>query len=87
MLFSTEVPCSVALVSLLCKLPQFYTNLKNLSLAMKEKNGIGESKPKQSWRRGEFAPGLPVGRASAVELLAVGKVLIRSIVTFPAKCY
>ena len=54
---------------------------------MKEKNGIGESKPKQSWRRGEFAPGLPVGRASAVELLAVGKVLIRSIVTFPAKCY
>ena len=42
---------------------------------MKEKNGIGESKPKQSWRRGEFAPGLPVGCASAVELLAVGKVL------------
>ena len=73
MLFSTKVPCSVAL---LCKLPQFYINLKNLPFAMHEKNGIRESKPKQSWRQGEFAPELPVGRAYAVESVAVGKVLI-----------
>ena len=31
--------------------------------------------PKQSRRQGEFAPELPVGRAYAVEPLAVGKVL------------
>ena len=43
---------------------------------MHEKNGIRESKPKQSWRQGEFAPELPVGRAYAVESVAVGKVLI-----------
>ena len=42
---------------------------------MKEKNGIGESKPKQSRRQGESAPELPVGRAYAVKPLAVGKVL------------
>ena len=43
---------------------------------MNEKNGIREAKPKQSWRQGESAPELPVGRAYAVEALAVGKVLI-----------
>ena len=43
---------------------------------MNEKNGIGESKPKQSRRWGEPALELPVRRAYAVELLAVGKVLI-----------
>ena len=31
--------------------------------AMNEKNGIGEAKPKQSWRQGESAPELSVGRA------------------------
>ena len=41
---------------------------------MNEKNGSGESKPKQSQRQGEFAPELSVGRAYAVEPLAVGKV-------------
>ena len=30
---------------------------------MNKKNGIGESKPKQSRRQGESAPELPVGRA------------------------
>ena len=50
LLFNTKVPCSVASLALLCKLPQFYTNLKNLASAMNEKNGIGESKPKQSCR-------------------------------------
>ena len=75
LLFSTKVPCSVVSVALLCKLPRFYTNLKNLPLAMNEKNGIAESKPKQSRRRGEFAPKLPVGHAYSVELLAVSKVL------------
>ena len=75
MLFSTEIPCSGASVALLCKLPQFYTNLKNLPFATKEKNGIGESKPKQSRCQGESTPELPVGRAYAVEPLAVGKVL------------
>ena len=84
MLFSTKVLCSVAL---LCKFPQFYTNLRNLPFAMKEKNGIGESKPKQSRRQGESAPELLVGRAYAVEPLAVSKVLIFSNCTdcFP-KC-
>ena len=72
MLFSTKVPCSVAL---LCKLPQFYTNLKNLPFAMNEKNDIGETKPKQSRRQGESALELPVGRSYAVEPLAVSKVL------------
>ena len=67
MLFSTKVPCSVASVALFCKLPQFYTNLKNLSFAMNEENGIGESKPKQSRRQGGSAPEMPVGRAYAVE--------------------
>ena len=43
---------------------------------MNEKNDVGESKPKQSRRQEEFAPELPVGRAYAVESLAVGKVLI-----------
>ena len=43
---------------------------------MNEKNGIGEPKPKQSQRQGESAPELPVGRAYAVEPLAVSKVLI-----------
>ena len=77
MLFSTKVPCSVASVALFCKFSQFYTNLKNLQFAMNEKNGIEESKPKQSQRQGESAPDLPVGRAYAVEPLAnrVGKVL------------
>ena len=42
---------------------------------MNEKNGIGESKPKQDRRQGESVPELPVGRAYAVEPLAVGKVL------------
>ena len=42
LLFSTKVPCSVASVALLCKLPQFYINSKNLPFAMNEKNGIGE---------------------------------------------
>ena len=42
---------------------------------MNEKNGIGESKPKQRRRQGESAPELPVGRAYAVEPLAVGKVV------------
>ena len=74
LLFSTKVPCSVASVALLCNLSQFYTNLKNLLFAMNEKNGSGESKPKQSQRQGEFAPELSVGRAYAVEPLAVGKV-------------
>ena len=48
LLFSIKVPCSVAL---LCKLLQSYTNLKNLPFAMNEKNGKGESKPKQSQRQ------------------------------------
>ena len=43
---------------------------------MNEKNGIRESEPKESRRQGESAPELPVGRAYAVEPLAVGKVLI-----------
>ena len=43
---------------------------------MNEKNGIGEPKPKQNQRQGEFAPELPVGRAYAVEPLAISKVLI-----------
>ena len=34
-----------------------------------------ESKPKQSQRHGESAPEMPVGRAYAVESLAVGKSL------------
>ena len=51
LLFSTKVPCSVASVALLWKLLQFYTNLKNLPFAMNEKNGKGESKPKQSQRQ------------------------------------
>ena len=42
---------------------------------MNKKNGIGESKPKQSRRQGESAPEMPVGRAYAVESLAVGNVL------------
>ena len=64
MLFNTKVPCSVASVALLCKLPQFYINLKNLSFAMNEKNGIGESKVKKA-----------NARENPVESLAVGKVL------------
>ena len=76
MLFSTKVPCSVAL---LCKLPQFYTNLKNLPFAMNEKNGIGESKPKQSRCQRKSALELPIGRAYAVESLAVGKVLTECV--------
>ena len=72
MLFSTKVPCSVAL---LWKLPQFYTNLKNLPFAMDEKNGIGESKRKQSQRQAESTSELQVGCAYAVEPLAVGEVL------------
>ena len=75
MLFSNKVPCSVASIALHCKLPQFYTNLKNLPFAMNEKNGIEESKPKQSRRHGESAPEMPVGRAYDVDSLAVGKVL------------
>ena len=58
LLFSTKVLCSVASVALLCKLPQFYTNLGNLSFAMNEKNGIGESKPQQSQRQGDSAADL-----------------------------
>ena len=78
MLFSTKVPCSIALVALPCKLPQFNTNWKNLPFAMNEKNGIGEFKPKQSRRQGEYAvPELPVGHAYTVEQLAVSKVLRR----------
>ena len=42
---------------------------------MNEKNGIGESKPKQSRRQGESAPEFPVERAYTVEPLAVSKVL------------
>ena len=42
---------------------------------MNEKNGIGESKSKQSQRQGESAPEMPVGRAYGVGPLAVGKVL------------
>ena len=42
---------------------------------MNEKNGIGESKPKQSRRQGESAPELLVGRAYTVEPLVVSKVL------------
>ena len=42
---------------------------------MNEKNGIEESKPKQSRRHGESAPEMPVGRAYDVDSLAVGKVL------------
>ena len=45
---------------------------------MNEKNGIGEFKPKQSRRQGEYAvPELPVGHAYTVEQLAVSKVLRR----------
>ena len=66
-------------VALLCKLPQFYTNLKNLPFAINEKNDIGESKPKQSPCWGEFAPELPVEIAYVVEPLAVSKVLIKSM--------
>ena len=77
MLFSTKVLCSVASVALLCKLPQFYTNSKNLSFAMNEKNGTGESKSKQSQRQRESAPELLVGHAYAVEPLAVDKVLTK----------
>ena len=51
---------------------------------MNEKNGIGESKPKQSRRPGESAPEVPVGREYAVEPLAVGKLLI-SLVLFYLK--
>ena len=58
LLLSTKVPCSIAL---LCKLPQFCTNLKNVTFSTNEKNGIGEFKPKQSRRQGESAPELPVG--------------------------
>ena len=47
---------------------------------MNDKNGIGESKPKQRRRQGESAPELPVGRAYAIESVAVGKVLISSLV-------
>ena len=42
---------------------------------MNKKNGIRESKPKQSRRQGKSAPGLPIGRAYAAEPLTVGKVL------------
>ena len=42
---------------------------------MNEKNGIGESKPKQSQRQGKSTPELPVGRAYAVDPLTVSKVL------------
>ena len=42
---------------------------------MNKKNGIGESKPKQSWRQGESGPELPIGRAYAVEPLADSKVI------------
>ena len=83
MLFSTKVPCSVASVALLCKLPQFYTNLKNLPFAINEKNGIRDSKPKQSRRQRESAPELLVGRAYTVEPSVVSKVLTKEeIFTF-----
>ena len=72
MLFSTKVPCSVALVALLCKLPQFYTNLKNVPFAMNKKNGIGESKSKQSRRQENLRLRY---RSYAVESLTVDKVL------------
>ena len=52
---------------------------------MNKKNGISESKPRQSQRQGESAPELSVGRAYVVEPLTVGKVLIlTSFYTFPA---
>ena len=57
-----KVPCSVVSVTLLRKLPQFYTNLKNVPFAMNENNGIGESKAKQSRCQGESAPELAVGK-------------------------
>ena len=79
MLFSAKVLCSVVSVAFLCKLSQFYINLKSLPFAMNEKNAIVESKPKQSRRQGESAPELPVGRAYAVEPLAVGKVSINKV--------
>ena len=75
MLFSAKVPCSVASVALFCKLPQLYTNLKNVPFAMNKKTGIGKSKPKHSQRSAESTLEMPVGRAYAVESLAVGKVL------------
>ena len=77
MLFTTKVPCPVASVALLCKLPQFDTNLKNVPFAMNKTNGIGESKSKQSRCQRESASEMPVGRAYAVESLAIGKVLTR----------
>ena len=43
---------------------------------MNEKNGIVESKSKQSQHQEESTPELPIGRAYAVESLAVDKVLI-----------
>ena len=43
---------------------------------MNEKNGIVESKPKQSQHQEESTPELPIGRTYAVESLAVDKVLI-----------
>ena len=49
---------------------------------MNEKNDIGESEPKQSQRQEESAPELPVGRAYAVESLAVGKALIAFSINF-----
>ena len=49
---------------------------------MNEKNGIGETKLKQSRRQGESAPKLPVGRAYAVEPLAVSKVLSNKCFTW-----
>ena len=79
MLFSTKIPCSVASVALLRKLPQFYTNLRNLQFAMNEKNSIGESKPKQSQRQEESALVLPIGRAYALEPEAVGKAIKRRL--------
>ena len=42
---------------------------------MNKKNGIGESKPKQSRRQEESAHELPIGRSYTVEPLTVGKVL------------
>ena len=65
LLLSTKVPCSIAL---LCKLPQFCTNLKNVTFSTNEKNGIGEFKPKQSRRQGESAPELLVGAYAAEPL-------------------
>ena len=41
---------------------------------MNGKNGIAKAKLKQSRRQGESAPELLIGRAYAVESLAVGKV-------------